>query len=59
MGFLEAISKIMSHENDDANEMKKANINLNPIFVSCNESTKVLQPSKQLFDASPAMVAVQ
>ena len=51
--LLEAVSKILSHENDDTTEMNEAKPVLRFVFVSSYQSAKVLQPGKQALDTPP------
>lgn len=48
--LLEAVSKILSHENDDTTEINEAKPVLHFVFMSSDQSAKVLQPGKQALD---------
>jgi len=51
--MLEAVSKILSHEDDDTTEMNEAKPVLHFVFMASYQSAKVLQPSEQALDTPP------
>lgn len=54
--FLEAVSKILSHENDDTTEINEDKRVLQFVFMSSYQSAKALQLGKQALDTPPFMV---
>ena len=57
--FLEAVSKIPSHEDENASQMNKSPVIVQPVFMPDKQAAKVLEPSEEAFDLPPSAIPAE